>query len=173
MGGQTDLMISVRHIREFLLPGMKRMIDLAHQAGAYAFHHNDGSCWRIIPDMIELGIDLLNPLQWRCPGHGAGAAQDATSAAGSSSTAAWTTSTPCRSGRSTRSGARSRTISASSARAAATSWRPATTSRRSTPVENVLAMYEAGLRARPDSKSVEQPSRPVPRTPGPGVSRAR
>lgn len=68
MGGQTDLMFSVRHIREFLLPGMKRMIDLAHQAGAYVFHHNDGSCWRIVPDMIELGIDLLNPLQWRCPG---------------------------------------------------------------------------------------------------------
>ena len=68
MGGQTDLMISVRHIREFLLPGMKRMIDLVHSAGAYVFHHNDGSCWRIIPDMIELGIDLLNPLQWRCPG---------------------------------------------------------------------------------------------------------
>jgi uroporphyrinogen decarboxylase len=68
MGGQTDLMLSVKHIREFLLPGMKRMIDLAHQAGARVFHHNDGSCWRIIPDMIDLGIDLLNPLQWRCPG---------------------------------------------------------------------------------------------------------
>ncbi|HPW18375.1 MAG TPA: uroporphyrinogen decarboxylase family protein [Candidatus Aminicenantes bacterium] len=68
MGGQNDLMISVRHIREFLLPGMKRMIDLAHQAGAFAFHHNDGSCWRIVPDMIALGIDVLNPLQWRCPG---------------------------------------------------------------------------------------------------------
>lgn len=68
MGGQTDLMISVRHIREYLLPGMKRMIDLAHQCGAHAFHHNDGSCWRIIPDLIDLGIDLLNPLQWRCPG---------------------------------------------------------------------------------------------------------
>jgi uroporphyrinogen decarboxylase len=68
MGGQTDLMLSVRHIREFLLPGMKRMIDLAHAAGAYVFHHNDGSCWRIIPEMIDLGIDLLNPLQWRCPG---------------------------------------------------------------------------------------------------------
>jgi len=68
MGGQTDLMLSVAHIREFLLPGMKRMIDLAHRQGAYVFHHNDGSCRRIIPDMIELGIDLLNPIQWRCPG---------------------------------------------------------------------------------------------------------
>jgi uroporphyrinogen decarboxylase len=68
MGGQTDLMISPVHIREFLLPGMGRMIDLAHQAGAFVFHHNDGNCRRIIPDMIEAGIDILNPLQWRIPG---------------------------------------------------------------------------------------------------------
>ena len=68
MGGQTDLMISLRHIREFLLPGMKRIIDLAKQAGVYVFHHNDGNCRRIIPDMIAAGIDLLNPIQWRCEG---------------------------------------------------------------------------------------------------------
>ncbi|MCJ7587682.1 MAG: uroporphyrinogen-III decarboxylase-like protein [Candidatus Aminicenantes bacterium] len=68
MGGQTDLLFSPTHIREFLLPGMKRIIDLAHEAGAYVFHHNDGACRRIIPDMIGLGIDLLNPIQWRCAG---------------------------------------------------------------------------------------------------------
>lgn len=68
MGGQTDLMFSPAQIRQFLLPGMKRMIDLAHQAGAYVFHHNDGNCSRILPDMIALGIDVLNPIQWRCPG---------------------------------------------------------------------------------------------------------
>lgn len=64
MGGQNDLMISPAHVREFLLPGMKRMIDLAHEAGAYVFHHNDGNCRRIIPDMIKAGIDILNPIQW-------------------------------------------------------------------------------------------------------------
>lgn len=68
MGGQTDLMFSPAHIREFLLPGMKRMIDLAHQAGAFVFHHNDGNCRRIIPDMVAAGIDILNPIQWRSPG---------------------------------------------------------------------------------------------------------
>lgn len=68
MGGQTDLLFSPAHIREFLLPGMKRMIDLAHQAGAFVFHHNDGNCRRIIPDMIEAGIDILNPIQWRSTG---------------------------------------------------------------------------------------------------------
>jgi uroporphyrinogen decarboxylase len=68
MGAQTDLMFSVSHIREFLLPGMKRIIDLSHQGGAFVFHHNDGAIRRIIPDMIDAGIDLLNPIQWRCEG---------------------------------------------------------------------------------------------------------
>ena len=66
MGGQNNLMFSVKHIHEFLLPRMKRMIDLAHEAGVYVFHHNDGNCRRILPDMLEAGIDLLNPIQWRC-----------------------------------------------------------------------------------------------------------
>jgi uroporphyrinogen decarboxylase len=68
LGGQTDLMFSPDHIREFLLPGMKRLIDLAHQAGVYVFHHDDGNCRRIIPDMVAAGIDILNPIQWRIPG---------------------------------------------------------------------------------------------------------
>jgi uroporphyrinogen decarboxylase len=68
MGGQESLMISKRHIRAFLLPRMKRIIDLAHSAGAYVFHHNDGNCRPILPDMLELGIDVLNPIQWRSKG---------------------------------------------------------------------------------------------------------
>ena len=68
MGGQDNLMFSKRHIRQFLLPGMKRIADLAHQAGAYVFHHNDGNCRAILPDMLDLGIDVLNPIQWRSKG---------------------------------------------------------------------------------------------------------
>ncbi len=66
MGGQDNLMFSKKHIRAFLLPRMKRIIDLAHQAGAFVFHHNDGNCRAILPDMVEAGIDVLNPIQWRC-----------------------------------------------------------------------------------------------------------
>ena len=65
MGGQSDLMISPRHIRRFLLPGMQRMVNLVHSAGVYVFHHNDGNITRILPDLVELGIDALNPIQWR------------------------------------------------------------------------------------------------------------
>ena len=68
MGGQTDLMFSPAQIHQFLLPRMKRVIDLAHEAGAFVFHHNDGNCRRIIPDMVGAGIDALNPIQWRARG---------------------------------------------------------------------------------------------------------
>jgi uroporphyrinogen decarboxylase len=66
MGGQERLLFSPAHIRKFLLPGMRRMIDLAHQAGAFVFHHDDGNCRRILPELVEAGIDILNPIQWRC-----------------------------------------------------------------------------------------------------------
>ena len=68
MGGQVGLMMSLNHIRTFLLPRMKGAIDLAHDAGAFVFHHNDGAIRDVLPDMIELGIDVLNPIQWRCEG---------------------------------------------------------------------------------------------------------
>jgi uroporphyrinogen decarboxylase len=68
LGGQNDLLFSAAHIREFLLPRMKRIIDLTHEGGAFVFHHDDGGIRRILPDLIEAGIDLLNPIQWRCGG---------------------------------------------------------------------------------------------------------
>ncbi len=57
MGGQDNLMFSKAHIRRYLLPGMKRMIDLVHQGGAYVFHHDDGNCRRILPDLEVVDLD--------------------------------------------------------------------------------------------------------------------
>ena len=68
MGSQVGLMFSPGQIHTYLLPRMKRIIDLVHQAGAFVFHHNDGACRPILPDMIEAGIDVLNPIQWRSKG---------------------------------------------------------------------------------------------------------
>ncbi len=68
LGSQEGLLMSLEHIREFLLPRMKRMMDLVHSAGAYVFHHSDGAVRPVIPYMIEIGIDVLNPVQWRCKG---------------------------------------------------------------------------------------------------------
>ncbi len=68
LGSQESLMFSLAHIRRFLLPRMKRMVDLAHEAGAYVFFHSDGAIREVLPHMIELGVDVLNPIQWRCAG---------------------------------------------------------------------------------------------------------
>ena len=68
MGSQQGLLLSPAHIREFLLPRMQQMVELVHQAGAYVFHHNDGAIRQILPDLIDLGTDILDPVQWRAKG---------------------------------------------------------------------------------------------------------
>lgn len=68
MGSQTGLMYSPLQLRRFLLPRMKRLMDLVKQHGSHVFHHNDGSIREILPDLIDIGIEILNPVQWRCAG---------------------------------------------------------------------------------------------------------
>lgn len=66
LGSQSSLLYSPEHIRTYFLPLHKRMIDMAHQAGCYVSFHSDGAIRKILPDLIELGVDLLDPIQWRC-----------------------------------------------------------------------------------------------------------
>lgn len=68
MGGQDDLLFSPPQIREYFLSRMHRIIELIHGSGVFVFHHNDGSIRSILPDLIQIGIDLLNPIQWTCSG---------------------------------------------------------------------------------------------------------
>lgn len=68
LGGQSRLLYSPQHIHRFLLPGMRRMVELTKQHGSYVFHHTDGAAREILPDLIDIGIEILNPIQWRCAG---------------------------------------------------------------------------------------------------------
>jgi uroporphyrinogen decarboxylase len=68
LGSQENLLFSPKSIREFFIPGMRRMIELAHEAGVYIFTHSDGAIRKIIPELIAVGVDILNPIQWRCKG---------------------------------------------------------------------------------------------------------
>ncbi|MEW6249461.1 MAG: uroporphyrinogen decarboxylase family protein [Planctomycetota bacterium] len=67
-GAQDRLLFSPQMIRRYFLPGMQRMVDLAHQAGAKVMTHSDGAIRPIIPDLVAMGVDILNPIQWRCAG---------------------------------------------------------------------------------------------------------
>lgn len=68
LGSQEDLLYSVEQIKTFFLPHMRKMIELAHDAGAFVFHHSDGAIRKIIPALAYIGMDVLDPIQWRCPG---------------------------------------------------------------------------------------------------------
>jgi len=69
-GTQTGPMIKLETFRQFYRPHLQRFIDLAHGFGIKVFHHDDGGIRPLIPDLVEMGIDILNPLQWTCPSMG-------------------------------------------------------------------------------------------------------
>jgi len=68
LGQQTGLLMSPALFRRFLKPRMRKMIDLVHSFGIQVMHHDDGAIRPLIPELIEIGIDVLNPVQWRCKG---------------------------------------------------------------------------------------------------------
>lgn len=68
LGSQAGPLIGLDLYREFYGPHHKRFIDLCHEFGIKVFHHDDGSCRTFLPDLVAMGIDILNPIQWRCPG---------------------------------------------------------------------------------------------------------
>lgn len=68
MGSQESLLYSREHLQEFFFPYMKRMMDLAHEAGALVNTHSDGAIQEILSDLIDMGADIVNPVQWRCKG---------------------------------------------------------------------------------------------------------
>jgi uroporphyrinogen decarboxylase len=69
LAGQTAPLFSLDTYRKFLLPRQKKMADLARSHGIHVFYHTDGAASCFLPDLIDVvGIEVLNPLQWRCPG---------------------------------------------------------------------------------------------------------
>jgi uroporphyrinogen decarboxylase len=64
-GTQQALLINRDLLRRFFYPALKKLIDLAHSHGAKFMFHSCGSIRPIIGDLIELGVDILDPLQPR------------------------------------------------------------------------------------------------------------
>jgi len=60
-GTQQDLIISPALWRTVFSPRYKRMFDAARSYGAFVHFHSDGNITKIIPDLIELGVNVLNP----------------------------------------------------------------------------------------------------------------
>ncbi|OHB71133.1 MAG: hypothetical protein A2V70_14350 [Planctomycetes bacterium RBG_13_63_9] len=60
---KNSTLMSPKHFREFILPGLKRCVDAAHEAGAYVVKHTDGNIMGVIDMIVDTGIDALNPLE--------------------------------------------------------------------------------------------------------------
>lgn len=68
LGSQTGPMMSIETYREFYKPHHRRFISLCREFGIKVFHHDCGSCRLYLPDLVEMGINILDPLQKTCPG---------------------------------------------------------------------------------------------------------
>ncbi len=62
-GTQKGLFMSPEMWRRFLRPGFKAFVDLGRHYGCKVAHHTCGSVKPIIPDLIQCGLDVLNPIQ--------------------------------------------------------------------------------------------------------------
>jgi len=62
--GQNDMLISPSSYRRHLKPLHKELFDFIHsRSSAKIFLHSCGSIRKVIPDLIEIGLDVINPVQ--------------------------------------------------------------------------------------------------------------
>ncbi len=62
-GTQRDLQISPECFRRFVLPSTKRILATGKRYGKKIMLHSCGSIRRVIPDLIDAGVDALHPIQ--------------------------------------------------------------------------------------------------------------
>jgi uroporphyrinogen decarboxylase len=62
-GTQHGLIMSPEMWREYIKPHLSEIYVKARSNGRTIFHHTCGNVSLIIPDMIELGLDILHPVQ--------------------------------------------------------------------------------------------------------------
>jgi len=64
VGGMNGLLMSPQLYRNLIKPVEKRLWQFIKQkAKVYLFYHCCGAIYELIPDFIELGVDILNPVQ--------------------------------------------------------------------------------------------------------------
>lgn len=67
-GSQKGLLMSPALWRQFIAPNLKRLVDVAHRYGARFMLHSCGGVRQLIPDLIAVGVDALDPIQTQAAG---------------------------------------------------------------------------------------------------------
>jgi uroporphyrinogen decarboxylase len=60
---QNSLLISPKAWRTLIKPRHQKILDLIHSYGKPAMYHCDGAVAPLIPELIDMGVDVLNPIQ--------------------------------------------------------------------------------------------------------------
>ncbi|NOZ73328.1 MAG: hypothetical protein GXP38_15725 [Chloroflexi bacterium] len=63
LGAQTGPLLSPQLFRRFVLPQLKRFVDLGHEYGKLVVLHCDGSIRIFLPDLIAIGMDGIQSVQ--------------------------------------------------------------------------------------------------------------
>ena len=69
-GAQTGLMLSADMVREYAMPGTRKLVAQAKGYGLKVIYHSCGAIGEIIPDLIEAGVDAIHPIQALAEGMG-------------------------------------------------------------------------------------------------------
>jgi uroporphyrinogen decarboxylase len=67
-GTQRGLLFGKRQWHEFIRPTLVEMSRIAKRYGAYYYQHSCGAVRELIPELIAVGVDVLDPLQVRAAG---------------------------------------------------------------------------------------------------------
>lgn len=62
-GSQQGLMVGPDELRRFVFDGTRRLVEQAKRYELKVIHHSCGSIHDIIPDLIDMGVDAIHPIQ--------------------------------------------------------------------------------------------------------------
>ena len=68
VGSQAGMMMSPDTWRQIVRPHLQRVFNVAKAHGIWVAYHSCGAVRDIIGDLVEMGLDVLNPIQCNCPG---------------------------------------------------------------------------------------------------------
>ena len=63
VGSNLSLLISKKMWRALIRPWHEKLIAVAKRHNKQVMYHTDGAVRPVIPDLIEMGVDVLNPIQ--------------------------------------------------------------------------------------------------------------
>lgn len=61
--GRTGPIMSPAHFAEFVLPGLRRLVQAVKDRGVPFVKHMDGNVWPILEAVVDVGVDGINPIE--------------------------------------------------------------------------------------------------------------